>query len=62
MEVDGSHHTEDGQIARDERRDAYMRQYGYSVLRVPAGEIMRNVDDMAEGIVDAALELSRKAR
>ncbi len=62
MEVDGSHHTEDAQIAHDERRDAYMRQLGYTVLRVPAGEIMRSVDDAAQGVVEAALALSAEGR
>jgi very-short-patch-repair endonuclease len=36
-------HTELAQIANDERRDAYMRDLGYRVLRIPAGEIFRRV-------------------
>ena len=62
VEVDGAHHTEDAQIAHDERRDAYMRQLGYSVVRVSPGEIMRNADEAADGVVQTALALSRKAR
>jgi very-short-patch-repair endonuclease len=62
VEVDGSHHTEDDRIVRDARRDAYMQQQGYFVLRVPAGEVMSNADDVAQGIVEAALARSRKAR
>jgi very-short-patch-repair endonuclease len=62
IEVDGAVHTEDAQIAHDERRDGYMRELGYEVLRVPAGEIMRNADDAADGVVLAALALIRKVR
>jgi hypothetical protein len=39
-----------------------MRQLGYTVLRVPAGEIMRSVDDAAQGVVEAALALSAEGR
>lgn len=42
-------------MAHDERRDAYMRQLGYRVLRIPAGDIFRRVDDVAQGVVEAAL-------
>jgi very-short-patch-repair endonuclease len=55
IEVDGGHHFEDAQIAKDEARTAYLRQRGYRVLRVPSNEIMRNVDEVAQGIVDVAL-------
>jgi very-short-patch-repair endonuclease len=34
IEVDGAHHTEDDQIARDEARSAYLRQRGYRMLRI----------------------------
>jgi very-short-patch-repair endonuclease len=62
IEVDGAVHTEDAQIAHDERRDAYMRQLGYYVLRIPAREIMRNAEEAADGVVLAALALIRKTR
>ena len=62
IEIDGAVHTEDRQIAHDERRDAYMRELGYEVLRVSAGEIMRNADEAADGVVLAALAFIRNAR
>jgi very-short-patch-repair endonuclease len=62
IEVDGAVHGEDAQLAHDQRRDAYMSELGYAVLRVPAGEVMRNADEVADGVVQAALALSRKAR
>jgi len=62
IEVDGGTHSEDRQIAHDERRDAYMRQLGYKVLRVSSGDIMRNADEAADGVVQAALALLRNRR
>src|SRR5580698_6033535 len=44
VEVDGAHHTEDGQIARDAARSAYLARMGYRIVRVPAGDVMRNAD------------------
>src|SRR5215469_7724540 len=41
IEVDGAGHTEDRQIERD--------------LRIPAGDVLRGVDDVVQGIVEAAL-------
>jgi very-short-patch-repair endonuclease len=55
VEIDGAGHAEEGQIAHDERRDAYMAAQGYRILRVPAGEVMGDPDEAAQGIVQAAL-------
>jgi very-short-patch-repair endonuclease len=55
VEVDGAYHFEDAQIAKDDAWSAYLRQRGYRVLRLPSNEIMRNVDEVAQGIVDVAL-------
>jgi very-short-patch-repair endonuclease len=55
IEVDGAGHTEDAQIAHDRRRDAYMRELGYRILRIPGGDVMRNADDVAQGVIEAAL-------
>jgi very-short-patch-repair endonuclease len=62
VEVDGARHTEDAQLAHDERRDSYLREQGYIVLRVPAGEIMRSADDVAQGVVEAAIAQCRGKR
>ena len=62
IEVDGAVHGDDRQIAHDQRRDAYMRELGYQVLRVAGREVMRNADEAADGVVLAALALIRKAR
>jgi len=55
IEVDGAGHTDNRQIAHDARRDAYMCELGYRVLRCPAVDIMRDPDEVAQGIVEAAL-------
>jgi len=60
IEVDGAHHTEDAWAAHDEVRDAYMRRLGYRVMRIPGGDVMREPDEAAQGIVQAALSLIRK--
>ena len=62
VEVDGSGHTEDAQLAHDTRRDGYMRQLGYAVLRIPSGEIMRDADEAAQGVVEAANAAADRAR
>jgi very-short-patch-repair endonuclease len=55
IEVDGAEHTELAQMAHDERRDVYMQRLGYRVLRIPAGDVLQWVDDVVQGIVEAAL-------
>ena len=55
VEVDGAHHTEDGQIAHDAARSAYLERLGYRVERCPARDVMRDADGAAQGIVQAAI-------
>jgi very-short-patch-repair endonuclease len=55
IEVDGAEHTVDDRIVRDHRRDAYLEQLGYSVLRIPAADVLRDADEVAQDIVEAAL-------
>lgn len=51
VEVDGAHHTEDEQIEHDERRDAWLRSQGLTVMRIPASHIMQSVDEAADGVL-----------
>lgn len=51
VEVDGEHHFEAAQMARDEKRDAWFRQAGYRVLRFSTGDLA----DSFEGCIDAIL-------
>jgi very-short-patch-repair endonuclease len=54
IEVDGAEHTELDRLTRDARRDAYLTGLGYRVLRIPAGDVLRDPDDVAQSVVEAA--------
>jgi very-short-patch-repair endonuclease len=49
IEIDGAIH--DFTVERDERRDEYMRGLGLTVLRIPAREVMRDTNSVADGVV-----------
>jgi very-short-patch-repair endonuclease len=55
VEVDGAHHAEDAQIARDQARAVYLERLGYHIVRCPGRDIMHNADEAAQGIVQAAV-------
>ena len=57
IEIDGAGHAEAAQIEHDARRDTYMKGLDYHVIRCSAGEVMRDREGVAQGIVDAALAL-----
>jgi very-short-patch-repair endonuclease len=44
VEIDGAIHSEDAQIAHDERRDAWLRRQGVTVYRVPASPVFEDAD------------------
>jgi len=48
VEVDGGCHQ--SRRASDARRDRWMRRQGYTVVRVTAGEVMRNTARVVDGI------------
>ncbi len=54
VEVDGSQHAEEAQIANDERRTAWLNIEGYRVLRFWANEVMSNTEGVIATIVDVA--------
>ena len=51
VEVDGVTHSSDAEVARDRRREAYLREQGYGVIRVQNEDIMRNMDDVLDMII-----------
>lgn len=51
IEVDGEVHSGDGAPQRDAIRDDYIRERGLTVVRVPARDILRDVQGVAEAIV-----------
>ena len=53
IEVDGGTHGTDQEIARDRRRERYLRNQGFRVLRVWNSEIRENIEGVMDTIVDA---------
>ena len=51
IEIDGEGHGHGDQPERDERRDAWLEAEGLRVLRIPAAEVMADVDAVADGIL-----------
>lgn len=55
VEVDGRTHWDEGALAKDEARDAWLARQGIAVVRVGAGEVYRNLSGVADGIILQAL-------
>ena len=50
VEVDGRHHDDPAQMARDDARTAWLEAKGYRVVRYAAGDIWRDPDGIASGL------------
>jgi len=57
IEVDGESHSRGDQPMRDEKRDAFMAGLGFATLRLPAREVLRNLEGVVMAIVAACGEL-----
>ena len=55
VEIDGWGHGDEAQIVHDDRRDRYLAGLDYHVIRIAAAEVMRDADDVADGMVRAAI-------
>jgi very-short-patch-repair endonuclease len=55
IELDGESHEFESQQRSDERRDAWFRSQGYSVLRFTNDDVMGNLEGVLEAIRAAAL-------
>lgn len=53
IEVDGGQHGKDAGRARDQRRDAYLVDQGFRVLRFWNHEVLRNCEGVVQVIVQA---------
>ena len=53
VEVDGGTHSTDEEIARDKRREQYLRDQGFQVLRVWNSEVRENIEGVTDTIVGA---------
>jgi len=45
VEVDGKHHFTDQGLRYDRRRDQYLRDLGYEILRIPGYDVLRDSRD-----------------
>ena len=52
IEVDGEVHGRAGRPERDARRDTYLKELGFTVMHIPAGELFRNLEGVVLGIVE----------
>jgi very-short-patch-repair endonuclease len=56
IEVDGALHGEDARALKDAQRDAYLRSAGLEVYRLPAADVYRDVEAVADSIRLLAIE------
>ena len=54
IEVDGEIHAQSGALKADERRDAYLRERGLNVVRIPARDVLSDADHAASAILALA--------
>ncbi len=57
VEVDGIAHGMGDRPARDEQRDAWLTSRGLNVMRIGAGEVMRDPDTVADSLTRLAISL-----
>ena len=48
IEVDGATHGTAEEVAYDMRRDAFMKERGWRVLRIPNDDVYRRLDDVID--------------
>ena len=51
IEIDGISHDMGNRPQHDEQRDAWLKKHGVTVMRIPAAELNRNIDEAADAIV-----------
>lgn len=51
VEVDGFVHDMGDNPQRDEERDSFLRENGIEVLRIPAADVLKSPDEVADGVV-----------
>ena len=51
VEIDGIAHSMGDNPQNDERRDAAITEMGLEVLRIPASDVLRSPEDVAEALV-----------
>ena len=56
IEIDGQAHNMGERPERDERRDAYLRSRGFAILRIPATDVLKDLNAAVEAIVAACAD------
>jgi very-short-patch-repair endonuclease len=59
IEVDGEHHQTDEGREHDQRRDRYLAEHGYTLLRIPGYQVTQdpaNVRCLIETAIDERIE------
>lgn len=56
IEIDGISHDMADRPRRDERRDAWLKKRGVTVMRIPAAELLDGIDETANAIVQLAAD------
>ncbi len=57
VEVDGEAHDRGDRPARDQARDAMLRDAGFMIMRIPAREVLGNLEGVLMAIVEQCLAL-----
>ena len=57
IEVDGEAHSFGDRPRSDQARDALIRKQGFHVLRIPAREVLKDIDAVLRWIVETCREL-----
>ena len=60
VEIDGEAHERGDRPAKDARRDAFLERHGIVTLRIPAADVLRNLEGVVVHIVETAH--ARRAR
>ena len=51
VEVDGATHSTPEEVACDARRESFLRNFGYRILRVTNDDVFNNLDGVCETIL-----------
>jgi very-short-patch-repair endonuclease len=54
IEVDGASHDMGDRPQRDEKRTQKLEGRGYRIIRIPAADVLRNADSVAEAVIALA--------
>ncbi|MBV8593700.1 MAG: DUF559 domain-containing protein [Caulobacteraceae bacterium] len=61
VEIDGTSHDAADRPQRDARKDAWLKEQGISVMRVPAIDVARHIEEVVDGLARLAMELAKVA-